>query len=119
MSSGALAAAESKMKALEERIVSLESNSDNDSLSNRKGASSTEVEVAVKAYQKQMLSKLKQIRDSLNEEGGDIQSVTKERDQLLQENKQLKAEVEKLNYRVRHLIKSLNEEEEISRGKKN
>ena len=41
----------------------------------------------------------------------DLAAVQKERDELLKENLVLRKEKERLNYRVNHLVKALNEEE--------
>lgn len=71
-----------------------------------------ETEKVLNEYKLQMLAKLKVVRDTLIMEGGDIQGIRNERDQAIKENIALKKENERLNYRVRHLIKALNEEEE-------
>ena len=105
-----LSTAESRMKVIEEKLTSLETLKGNNSSGN--GDNTAIVEEAMKAYQKQLLEKLKLIRDSLMSEGGDVSTIRKERDALAEENKQLKKEVERLNYRVRHLVKSLEEEED-------
>ena len=52
--------------------------------------------------------KLKLIRDKISAEGGDGMALRKERDAALAENERMKKEIEKLNYRVNHLIKELN-----------
>lgn len=119
MSETQMAEAEKKLQTIEERLISLESSVTKESKgkSSNQSNNSEAVEAALKAYQKQILGKLKQIRESLTAEGGDVQSIKNERDQLAQENKQLKVEVERLNYRVSHLIKALNEEESKNTGK--
>ena len=48
------------------------------------------------------------IRDKIIAEGGDGTALQKERDAALAENESMKKEIEKLNYRVSHLIKELN-----------
>ena len=48
------------------------------------------------------------IRDKISAEGGDGMALRKERDAALAENERMKKEIEKLNYRVNHLIKELN-----------
>lgn len=58
-------------------------------------------------YQVQLHQKLVNIRNSLVTEGGDISQIRVERDLYLAENAQLKKEMERLNYRVQHLIKAL------------
>lgn len=70
------------------------------------------VDLAIKLYQKQILGKLKAIRDALVAEGGDVATIRRERDEARAENAALKKDVERLNYRVRHLVKALNEEEQ-------
>ena len=54
------------------------------------------------------VGKLKVIRDKIIAEGGDGTALQKERDAALAENERMKKEIEKLNYRVSHLIKELN-----------
>jgi hypothetical protein len=100
-----IAAAEERMSSIENRILGLEAN--------KSSADSSEVAEALQEYQKQMLIKLKVVRDKLNEtsSGGDINQVKKERDEAVAQTKLDKKEIEKLNYRVQHLIKSLNAEE--------
>jgi hypothetical protein len=100
--------AEERMKSIEERLLSIESTS---------GAASNtaEVELALHQYQTQILGKLKEVRDKISEEGGDISTVRKERDEAVSQNVLLKKEVEKLNYRVEHLIKALNKAEALKK----
>ena len=62
-------------------------------------------------YQAQMLERLRGIRAAMTAEGGDIVQIKAERDELATDNKKLRKEVEKLNYRVQHLIKALNRAE--------
>jgi hypothetical protein len=47
----------------------------------------------------------------LNSEGGDITEVKKQRDEAVQENIKLKKEMERMNYRINHLVKELNKYE--------
>ena len=98
-------AAEERMLSIEQRILSIESSKCSSS------TSSADVEQALNHYQKQILVKLKAVRDQIMEEGGDVSTIKKERDEAIAQNVLLKKEIEKLNYRVRHLIKELNEEE--------
>jgi hypothetical protein len=74
-------------------------------------STNSDVERALNEYKLQMLAKLRMVRETLIAEGGDIQTMRIERDQAIKENLSLKKENERLNYRVRHLIKALNEEE--------
>ena len=48
------------------------------------------------------------IRDKITAEGGDAIALRKERDAALEENERMKKVIERLNYRVNHLIKELN-----------
>ena len=103
---------EEKMKGLEDRILSLES-------SLTTGTTTTN---NLQDYQKHILGKLKTIREALvagDTNGGNntvqTQAIVQERDQLKEENKKLKVEIDRLNYRVRHLVKALNAEEEKNR----
>jgi hypothetical protein len=97
--------AEKRMHALEGRLLSLESKSS-------VATSSSDIDKAVREYQGQLLGRLKSVRDSLIAEGGDIGRITKERDQAMEENKMMKKATENMTYRISHLIKSLNAEEE-------
>ena len=45
-------------------------------------------------------------------DGGDLGQIKEERDNLQAENLKLKKEAEKLNYRVKHLVKALTAAEE-------
>mmetsp|Transcript_19550 Transcript_19550/g.32668 ORF Transcript_19550/g.32668 Transcript_19550/m.32668 type:complete len:111 (-) Transcript_19550:1775-2107(-) len=100
--------AEKRMLAIEKRLLSMEAKQESPSA----GVASSElVASALREYQIQMLSKLTVIRDKINEDGGDVTAIKKERDAAVAENNLLKKEIEKLNYRVQHLIKALNAEE--------
>lgn len=101
-----LEVAEKKMSEIEARLAELETNN-----TKAPAPDSSIVEEAITNYQKQMLTKLQKIRELIVSEGGDISTVREERDRALAENAQMKKEIERLNYRVRHLVKSLNEEE--------
>jgi hypothetical protein len=77
-------------------------------------------ENALKEYQLQVLTKLKELRNLMINDsntnsdipGSTSSSILKdERDAAVAEVKLLKKEVDKLNYRIRHLVKALNEEE--------
>ena len=65
----------------------------------------------LKAYQAKLLSRLKEIRESIGD--GDAGAIKKERDAAIDENTRLKKELERANYRINHLIKELNKAEEI------
>ena len=62
---------------------------------------------ALRAYQKQILSKLVTIREALASGDGDVAHVIKERNALKEENEKLKKEAAKLNYRINHLVKNM------------
>jgi hypothetical protein len=98
-----LAAAEKRMNSIESRLLSVESI----------GVSSNSdgVQEALSEYQSQILEKLKGIRSSIVEEGGDIAKIKEERDTAVTENAKLKKDIDKLNYRIQHLVKALNAEE--------
>ena len=96
--------AEDRLKTIEDRLLAVE-------LTGVSVTSTADVEIALHQYQKQILGKLKEVRDKIAEEGGDIATIRKERDEAVSENALLKKEVEKLNYRVQHLVKALNAEE--------
>ena len=103
-----ISSAENRMTSIEAKLMELEKSA----VSASTGSPSQEaVELAIKKYQQQMLGKLQAIKEALVAEGGDVTSTRQERDEARAENAALKKEVERLNYRVRHLIKTLNEEE--------
>eukprot|EP01031_Cornospumella_fuschlensis_P041143 gene41143-50194_t len=102
-----LLAAENRMSTLEARIAELEKSA----VASSGETSQAEVELAIKKYQYQMLGKLKSIKEALVSEGGDSSTLRRERDEARAENAALKKEIERLNYRVRHLVKALNDEE--------
>ena len=62
---------------------------------------------ALAEYQGQVLSRLKVIRDALmsGDGRGDMAFVIKERDALREENEKLKQDMQKMNYRIQHLVK--------------
>lgn len=78
---------------------------------------SKEILAGIQNYQAQLLPRLKEIRDALEKEnntsmkGSNYIKLEEENSLLKDENKKLKNDIEKLNYRVNHLIKMLNEEE--------
>ena len=95
----------SKLTLLEYRLAEVERSNKEKSKVN-----SVVDNTALMAYQRSMLTRLKAIRSALgNEGGGDVGAITRERDALLEENKKLKADNDKLNYRVMHLVRSMKE----------
>lgn len=59
-------------------------------------------------YQKQVLGRLVMIRDALAADPAvDMAYVLKERDALREENAKLTKEIDKLNYRIAHLVKNV------------
>lgn len=107
-----LSEAEKRMTSIEDKLLELEKSAVAPSSD---AGSAQAVEVAIKKYQQQMLGKLKAIKDALQAEGGDVVTIRQERDAAQAENAALKKEMERLNYRVRHLVKALNEEEAKSK----
>ena len=78
---------------------------------------SQETEAALRAYQLQTVTKLKQVRDLLlSEDNINSSQIAKERDGLKLENEKLKKEIDKLNYRVKHLVRSVEQAEEGQRN---
>lgn len=103
-----LAVAASRMNALEEKISELEASRGNKTNEGNTEASNE----ALLDYQAQLLQRLCCVRDALSIEGGDIGQIKEERDLFRAENIKLKMEAEKLNYRVKHLVKALIKAEE-------
>ena len=95
---------------MEEQLLNLEQRVQ--AVENGQGFSN-ETEMALRAYQAQTAAKLIQVRDLLlSPDNADSTQVTQERDSLMEENKKLKKEIEKLNYRVKHLVRNLENEEQ-------
>ena len=94
-----------RIAEMEQRLAALEAESKEfGSVESANGAGQTLV-----AYQAQMLERLVEIREALAVAGGgDSSLMTKERDALKEENAKLKKEIEKLNYRIMHLVKHVN-----------
>ena len=106
--STAYAEADTRMSAIEGKLTALEASRGNNT-NQMSTAASNEV---LFDYQFQLLDKLRNIRDALAADGGDLGQIREERDNLQAENLKLKKEAEKLNYRVRHLVKALTAAEE-------
>lgn len=100
-----IVAAEERMLSIEKRLQSIESTKASEN-------SSSDIQQALAEYQQQILVKLKAVRDQISAEGGDVSVIKKERDDAVNENTLLKKEIEKLNYRVQHLVKALNKAEQ-------
>jgi hypothetical protein len=91
-----------KISSLEQRVEAVE----------RGQGLSRDAELALRSYQSQTVAKLIQVRDLLlSPDNTDASQVSKERDAALEENAKLKKDIEKLNYRVNHLVRSLEAEE--------
>jgi len=73
--------------------------------------------VGLATYQKQVLTKLKGIRETLVSEIGNVSEIKESREVAVSENAELKKEVERLKYRIQILVKSLEEEEAKNRSK--
>lgn len=97
---------EKKLAELESRLGSVESQT---SAQEERKRADREV---LAQYQSQLLPKLISIREKIMSENGNIDEIKEQRDAALSENIALKKEIEKLNYRVAHLVKALNEEEQ-------
>jgi ABC-type transport system involved in cytochrome bd biosynthesis fused ATPase/permease subunit len=93
---------ETQLSNLEQRVEAVE-----------KGQGlSHETEQALRAYQAQVVEKLIRVRDLLlHSDSADATQAIQERDEAREENKKLKKEIEKLNYRVTHLVRALEVEE--------
>jgi chromosome segregation ATPase len=105
--------AEGRMSTTEQRLLSLEADG-------ASGGNSAAVEQALRVYQQQVLAKLKAIRSQIMDEGGDVGTIKKERDEAVAQNALLRKEIDKQNYRIQHLIKALNKaEERCARGPHN
>lgn len=86
-------------KNLEERIQALEL-----------GATYEATKAAVQKVEQEYLEKLREIRAAIvNEKGGNVTSAAtaKELEALRAENKELKQKNKKLEYRVNHVVKSM------------
>lgn len=101
---------ENKLNSFEERLNLLETSS---SLSSSSSSNSNSLNI----FQSELLLKLLTIKENIENEIGDYNLIKNEKNNLLNENIQLKKEIEKLNYRINHLIKSLNEEEQKNNSK--
>lgn len=91
---------------LEERLDAVEAKNDSYSSQTRGDDSNLRI------YQAKLLVRLKEIRVTIGT--GDAGSIKKERDAALSENVELKKELERANYRIKHLVKELNKAEEQS-----
>lgn len=95
----------SKLTLLEFRLAEVERTN-----KEKAKVSSVVDNTALMAYQRSMLTRLKAVRSALGNEGGDVGAITRERDALLEENKKLKADNDKLNYRIMHLVRAVKEQ---------
>ena len=101
---------DSRVADLEARLLKVELED-----GQQRGGSS---EVLLLEYKIQLVGRLKEVRDALLHESGsggggsgDNSIIVAERDALKAENASMRKEIDRLNYRVAHLIKALNEEE--------
>ena len=101
-----LSDAEKKIADIERRIGIIESGGSEPV----QGGAPGEIDAALTAYQQVILERLKVIRDKIAAEG-DFDAMKRERDNAITENQNMKKEIMKLNYRVKHLVKALNHEE--------
>lgn len=89
-----------RLAELEQRLASLEVETKELGGQSQQGITGA----SLVEYQKVMLERLLAIRSAL-QEGGDAAFVAKERDALKEENAKLRKDIERLNYRVSHLVK--------------
>ena len=94
-----------KVEELETRLATLES---------KQGRLGTDDGVLL--YQAQTVEKLKAIRDLMTSDSSGSNDVKRERDEAIARNKELEKEIERLKYRVNHLVKALNNEEQKHAG---
>jgi len=106
--------AETRISELTARISKLETGStlSGSGTSQGGGESAAAIKEAVRRERGETLLKLRALRDAMKAEGQDLSQVKSERDQALAENEELKKENEKLNYRIKHLLRSLEEAEQ-------
>ena len=90
----------SKIEKIESRLSALEAS---------QGPAGSDVSLL--SYQAQTLEKLKTIRDHMQTDGTGAGKIKQERDDAIAKNTELQKEIDRLNYRVNHLVKCLNEEE--------
>lgn len=98
-----------RMAAIEGRLQAVESVET--ATSSVTGGGGAEVNKILAQYQLQLLVRLKDIRNAMEASGGDVVSITAERDAAVAENVRLKKEMERMNYRISHLVKELSAEE--------
>ena len=96
-----------RMQAIEQRLGVVEKS--NSSLGS--GNNNNVDKQALARFQLQMVDRLKEIKTAMMNSGGDVVAITAERDAALAENAKLKADAAKMEYRINHLVKMLNEEE--------
>ena len=116
ISSESLKLAEERMSQIEQRIQSLQSQKVVPT--NHEDVNKL-IEEALYEYEKKILIKLKLIKEELLNNNNnnitnnsDYNKLIEERDNAIAENIKNKKEIDKLNYRIQHLVKALNEEEE-------
>eukprot|EP00002_Diphylleia_rotans_P030151 TRINITY_DN6179_c0_g3_i1.p1 TRINITY_DN6179_c0_g3~~TRINITY_DN6179_c0_g3_i1.p1 ORF type:complete len:111 (-),score=39.46 TRINITY_DN6179_c0_g3_i1:142-474(-) len=100
-----VSAAETRVAAVEEQLAKIAS-----SLADAPAASSSD-SAALREYQFKILEELRTLRIHLGAARREHQQVTAERDQAVAQVKQLQTDKIKLEYRVKHLIRSLEAEE--------
>ena len=106
--SAAYVEADVRMSAIEGKLTAIEASRGN----NTNQMSTAAFNEVLFDYQTQLLDKLRNVRNALTADGGDLGQIKEERDNLQAENLKLKKEAEKLNYRVKHLVKALTAAEE-------
>jgi hypothetical protein len=103
---------DAKLKELEQRLLNVEAGEKVSSVSDE-----DKVSRALNEYKLQIVGKLRDIRSAMDAENsskgvsGDVKAVEAERDAALVLVKKQQVEIDRLKYRVGHLVKALNEEE--------
>jgi len=103
---------DAKLKELEQRLLNVEASEKVAIISDEE-----KISKAINEYKLQMVGKLKDIRAAMDAENnskgisGDVAAVSAERDAALAQVKKQQIEIDRLKYRVNHLVKALNEEE--------
>lgn len=103
---------DNKLKELEQRLLNVEASEKVSILSDEE-----KITKAVNEYKLQVVEKLRAIRVAMDAENstkgvsGDMVAIVAEKDAALELVKKQQIEIDRLKYRVNHLVKALNEEE--------
>ena len=102
MDAAKIAEAESRVSALEDRMLNLEQ-------AHEYATKSSAGSDLLLQYQIEVLEKLKHVRETVLQDLGDIDNIKQQRDDAVALNTRLTKEVEQMQYRIKHLIRALNE----------